>query len=387
MYEDESDVVDSLQNLIEQITSHKDWEVQDITGAVILFAMYSPFSGTKVGDALKDMPIRNWPEMIQPLIEKALSEPEEIARRAEYYKLDSTKETKHNDIKQQYERFPYPHWSNLGTHTLCDYTQALRHELPHIEIPNGMKGKTLNMLIAGCGTGLQALKAARFFQNVKVTAIDVSAESLAYAEQQAEKLNIKNVTFKALDLRKVSELNQTFDIIECSGVLHHLPNPEEGLSALLSCLKDDGFIKLGLYSETARIKINQLKQDIIGSFTKADEEQIRKLRWLIMTDENLRKEYGKLTSSPDFFHISGCADLLYNPLEHLYNIESLNGLLKNNQLDFLGFTGLTSERKKEFKQKFPLDQDLISLENWNTFEEESPELFSGMYQFFCQKTK
>jgi hypothetical protein len=105
-----------------------------------------------------------------------------------------------------------------------------------------------------------------------------------------------------------------------------------------------------------------------------------------MTDENLRKEYGKLTNSPDFFHISGCADLLYNPLEHLYNIESLQSLLTNNKLDFLGFTGLPSERKKEFTQNFPLDHDLISLENWNAFEEESPELFSGMYQFFCKKT-
>ena len=178
------------------------------------------------------------------------------------------------------------------------------------------------MLIAGCGTGLQALKAARYFQNVNVTAIDISATSLAFAEKQAEKLKIKNVRFISLDLTKVEQLDEQFDIIECSGVLHHLPKPEVGLKALTNCLKPYGFIKLGLYSETARLKINQLKQDIIGSFTNADEEQIRKLRWLIMTDDNLKEEYSKLLSSPDFYHMSCCADLLFNPLDHLYNIES-----------------------------------------------------------------
>ncbi len=387
MYEDEVEVIASVENLIEQLTSMDDWQPQDITGALILLSMYKPLSGSAVGDKIKNTAISEWPELLQPMLEKALTEPEEIVRRAQRFQTEGNAVPPSHNIKKQYERFPYPHWSNLGFHTLCDYTQALRHELPHIEIPTELKGKTLNMLIAGCGTGLQALKAARYFQNVNVTAIDISATSLAFAEKQAEKLKIKNVRFISLDLTKVEQLDEQFDIIECSGVLHHLPKPEVGLKALTNCLKPYGFIKLGLYSETARLKINQLKQDIIGSFTNADEEQIRKLRWLIMTDDNLKEEYSKLLSSPDFYHMAGCADLLYNPLEHLYNIESLKELTQGSNLQFQGFTGLTSQRKMEFGHLFPLDQDMTDLNNWETFEQNNPELFSGMYQFICQKTK
>ncbi|GAA3913545.1 methyltransferase domain-containing protein [Litoribacillus peritrichatus] len=385
MYEDETEVVASIESLIEQIIALEDWQPQDVTGALILLSMYKPLTGSNVGDTINNTTVSEWPELLQPMLEKALTEPEEIMRRAERYKNPGMTVHASHNIKKQYERFPYPHWSNLGFHTLCDYTQALRHELSHIVIPPELKGKTLNMLVAGCGTGLQALKAARYFQNVKVTAIDISASSLAFAEKQAEKLKIRNVKFLALDLTKVEQLNEEFDIIECSGVLHHLPSPEEGLKALTNCLKPYGFIKLGLYSEAARLKINQLKQEIIGNFTQADEEQIRKLRWLIMTDDNLKAEYGKLISSPDFFHMAGCADLLYNPLEHLYNINSLRKLTQTTGLKFQGFTGLTPERKQEYGRRFPLDKDMTDLHNWESFEEKNKELFSGMYQFFCQK--
>ena len=63
---------------------------------------------------------------------------------------------------------------------------------------------------------------------------------------------MSGVTFKQMDLLSTSKMGVIFDIIECSGVLHHMDKPAEGLSTLLQQLKPGGYIKLGLYSEIAR---------------------------------------------------------------------------------------------------------------------------------------
>ena len=107
------------------------------------------------------------------------------------------------------------------------------------------------VLIAGCGTGAQVLVANRY-RNAKITAIDLSSSSLAYAIRKAREYGMKNVTFKKMDLLNIGELDQHFDIIECTGVLHHMENPKAGLSKLINQLIPGGYIKLALYSGVAR---------------------------------------------------------------------------------------------------------------------------------------
>ena len=55
-----------------------------------------------------------------------------------------------------------------------------------------------------------------------------------------------------MDILEVELLKEQYDIIESSGVLHHMNDPSQGLKKLLGSLKKDGFLKLGLYSELAR---------------------------------------------------------------------------------------------------------------------------------------
>ena len=43
-----------------------------------------------------------------------------------------------------------------------------------------------------------------------------------------------------------------FDLIECSGVLHHLDDPQEGLRHLSGRLATNGVMKVALYSALAR---------------------------------------------------------------------------------------------------------------------------------------
>ncbi|GAF80585.1 unnamed protein product, partial [marine sediment metagenome] len=51
-----------------------------------------------------------------------------------------------------------------------------------------------------------------------------------------------------------------FDYINCSGVLHHLDSPADGLAALTSVLKDDGALGLMLYGRYGRTGVYQMQQ-------------------------------------------------------------------------------------------------------------------------------
>ena len=57
------------------------------------------------------------------------------------------------------------------------------------------------VLIAGCGTGQQAVQAALAYgPQARVLAIDLSAASLAYAARMAERFGARNVAFAQADL-------------------------------------------------------------------------------------------------------------------------------------------------------------------------------------------
>jgi len=83
-------------------------------------------------------------------------------------------------------------------------------------------------------------------------AVDLSISSLAYAKRKSRKLGLTTIEYAQADLLKLGSLGRSFDIIESSGVLHHLAAPWAGWRVLLSLLRPGGFMRLGFYSEVAR---------------------------------------------------------------------------------------------------------------------------------------
>ena len=69
------------------------------------------------------------------------------------------------------------------------------------------------ILIAGCGTGKQAIDTALTFKNAEITAIDLSKASLSYAIRKSKEIGITNINFKICDINNVDLLNKSFDII------------------------------------------------------------------------------------------------------------------------------------------------------------------------------
>ena len=74
---------------------------------------------------------------------------------------------------------------------------------------------------------------------------------------------------------------------------------------------------------------------------------------------------------------------MFHVKEHRFTIPEISKMLKNLNLEFLGFLNLLIKTK--FSKFFPNDKKNISLDNWNQFEISNPDTFSNMYQFWVRK--
>jgi len=282
-------------------------------------------------------------------------------------------------VKQQYEVNPYPRWLNLPYQTPTSYRLALDKALPNHRLKTGTE--TLQVLVAGCGTGQHALQTARYFRDTFVTAIDISDASLHYAAKMADSYGIKNIRFIKMDILELKQLKQQFDLIECSGVLHHMENPSIGAKSLKSVLKPGGLIKLGLYSERARSQVVQCRSIVSEEKLGSDKNAMRILRQRILSQPN---KWRDVVASKDFFNLSGVRDLLFHEQEHRFSPCQLANLSRELGMDFLGFVRLDASVQQQYQQAFPADIHLNRLENWTLFEQKHPLTFAAMYQFYLQ---
>ena len=108
------------------------------------------------------------------------------------------------------------------------------------------------ILVAGCGTGQHVVDTSSRFSNAHVLAVDLSLSSLSYALRKTEELELPNIEYAQADIMGLDAFGRRFDLIECIGVLHHLGDPMAGWRVLVDLLRPGGFMKIGLYSETAR---------------------------------------------------------------------------------------------------------------------------------------
>ena len=194
---------------------------------------------------------------------------------------------------------------------------------------------------------------------------------------------MRNVQLQQLDILDANQLQEIYDVIECSGVLHHMQNPAQGLAALNSKLKPGGYCKIGLYSKLARRKVSAARKLIKNLSIQSTPEDIRNFRKQVFDDDQHElKDLSELAS--DFYSLSECRDLCFHVQEHQFTTETLEELLEAEQLVFCGFM-LPKSIQTAYQHHFPEDTDGTSLSNWGKFEEENPSTFQSMYQFWAYK--
>ena len=342
------------------------------------FPLYSvPFSAQLLSD--------QWPEEVAAVLIQQVREPEEERQeRATLPRLTHIDDEVSLLVQSQYEENPYPRW--IRTEPSSKPTTVvswLRQRFPLMPFQPPEKYVEPEILIAGCGTGQHSIGTARRFQGARLLAIDLSMSSLCYAKRKTRELGLSTIEYAQADILKLGSLGRSFDVIESVGVLHHLEDPLAGWRVLLSLLRPNGFMKLGFYSEVARRNIVRIRTFITEHGYGSTANEIRRCRQDLM-DRDENAGFGSTLKLSDFYSTSTCRDLLFHVQEHRMTLTGIQAFLREKNLTFLGFE-IGADILHAYKQRFPDDRTATNLGQWEVFENENPDTFCGMYQFWIQK--
>lgn len=274
-------------------------------------------------------------------------------------------------VQEQYEEFPYPRWRTLDKNP-----KPIPFESRYI-------GQKIKVLVAGCGTGREALQMGLNYPDAEILAIDLSRTSIAYAMAKQKDFGITNVAFRHADIMALGDLDQKFDFIASSGVLHHLKDPAAGWTIINGLLKPGGMMRIALYSRLARRHVIKGREAIASEGIGSDDQSIRDFR-KNMLKYFKHKEAKTFNDYKDFFTLSECRDLLFHVQEHQFDPEQIKSVLSELNLDFLGMY-VGEQTTEAFAKMFPDDPEGKDLSNWAKFEEKNKDLFIGMYIFWCEK--
>lgn len=379
--EQEQKLLRQLETLLSRMIIMPDLSNHDLYPVLLLVLMYQPLQQCSFSHQLNHEALA-WPITLGPLIEQAMvAVNTQEQHRQQLARFGNSNNVVSAKVAQQYDLNPYPRWVDIGYSQPSDYCQALTQIFPE-------KFKTLSLpsptqvLVAGCGTGRHALRLARYFYNMQVTAVDLSEQALAYASSKAQQYQINNIEFLQGDLLLSERLGQQFDVIECSGVLHHMENPAAGLAAVNKQLKPGGLLKIALYSRAARCCIEELREQLADHLPETAHD-MRLVREALLNG-SLGNEWNTVISSPDFYSLSACRDLLFHQQEHTYDCDDLQQLINNEGLEFIGMIP-QGESEKLAQQLFNKPGHQLTLSEWGEVEKEKPDLFAGMYQFYVRK--
>lgn len=321
---------------------------------------------------------------VQDVLRQQIREPaEEQALRAAIAPLTPITAGVSEKVRDQYEQNPYPRWVKLASnHPALHFNGELRRVLPFAAFRPMQDDSRPEMLIAGCGTGLQPILAAQRFRGIRILAVDLSLHSIAYAKRKTQELGITNIEYAQADILRLGDITRTFDVIACVGVLHHLADPFMGWRILLSRLRPGGFMHLGFYSRIARRYVADARQFIAARGYGSTPEDIRRVRRDLAAHGPAQLEW--LSKFPDFYSMSECRDLIFHVQEHCLTLDQIESFLSESGLRFVGFE-LEPQILHQYCTRFTDKSAGADLRCWAQFEADNPDTFAGMYQFWVQK--
>ena len=239
-----------------------------------------------------------------------------------------------DDVRDFYERMPYPPpltrlEDDRGQPGSSDRRRAFFHQV----WPADRQRANLDILIAGCGTS-QAARYALREPTAHVTAIDVSETSLRHTADLQQKYRLENLELHQLPIEHVADLRRSFDLVICTGVLHHLPDPDLGLRALRDVLTPRGAMRLMVYAPYGRAGIYMMQAycRLLGLGTSEHD-----LRHLAATLDSLPADHPIATvlhKAKDFREPEAIADALLHPLDRAYTVPEVYAWLDRCGMSF-----------------------------------------------------
>jgi SAM-dependent methyltransferase len=160
----------------------------------------------------------------------------------------------------------------------------------------------------------------------------VSPTSIEHTDRLKRQYDLTNLETRELPIERARKLERGFDLVVCTGVLHHLAEPDAGLSALRSVLKLGGAMYLMVYAPYGRTGVYMLQEYCRRLGIGTSQQDIRDL---VATLEPLSPHHPLaplLRGSRDAGNADALADALLNPRDRSYSVPQLFDYLERNGL-------------------------------------------------------
>jgi SAM-dependent methyltransferase len=237
-------------------------------------------------------------------------------------------------VREFYDRYPYPPpVDSLEKYRKIWQDPQRRRADYHLFWPQKRYTENYSILIAGCGTS-QAAKHALRWPSAQVTGIDISSTSVRRTEELKREYNLANLQLYQLPIEEVGQLQTSFDQIVCTGVLHHLANPDAGLAALREVLDPDGAMHLMVYAPYGRAGIYMLQEFCRRVGICATDEGIQELIAALRQLPPGHPLETLLRIAPDFRQEAALADALLHPQDRAYSVPQLMDFIEKAKLTF-----------------------------------------------------
>ena len=163
-------------------------------------------------------------------------------------------------VVEFYEEHPYPPPVADLDADLADWAEPERRRAEyHLLFPTQSFREDLDVLVAGCGT-FQAARHAVRWPAGRIVGIDVSATSIEHTVQLQLRHDLTNLRVEQLPVEKAANLDGDFDLIVCTGGLHHLLDPDEGLRTLRNVLRPGGVMLIMVYAPYGRAGVAMMQE-------------------------------------------------------------------------------------------------------------------------------
>ena len=226
-------------------------------------------------------------------------------------------------VRAFYESHPYPApLRDLDRHRELYRNPDRRRPLSLLLWPLEKPRPNREILVAGCGTSQAAIHALRE-PDARVTAIDISETSLRHTRELQRKYGLRNLDLHRLAIEEIGELGRMFDQIVCTGVLHHLPDPDVGLRALRGVLAPNGAMHVMVYATHGRAGIYMMQEYCRLLGVGASEAELRDVGTTIGALSPDHPIAAVARRAKDFRNPDALADALLHPQDRAYTVPQL----------------------------------------------------------------
>lgn len=228
-----------------------------------------------------------------------------------------------DNVQSFYERMPYPP-------PLTDLDRLLgqlrcpdrRRAKALLMFPQGEPDHQQRILVAGCGTS-QAAQIAVRQPDASVVAIDISETSLECQRALQRKYALENLELHQLSILDVASLDGAFDQIICTGVLHHLPDPDQGLRCLHDALAPWGAMHIMVYASYGRAGIYMMQEYCRRVGVEASSAALEELGATLKCLPDDHPLGWMLHRFKDFLNPHALADALLHPQDRAYTVSEV----------------------------------------------------------------